>query len=347
MTYPEALKHLEQGRFSPVYLLTGEEPFFIHQLLSRFREKVLDDASRDFNYDQFQGEGIDLAQVTMIAKTFPVFSPRRLVILQNADLIKDEREVLLNYLDAPCETTVMLFIAAKPDMRKKLFTTLKKKGTTVHCAPLSEQALPGWISQEGKQRGIDLSEEATWCLKEHLGSDLFLIQQELDKLALHLSDEKKVTLETVQQLIAGGRSHSIFELIRAIGEKNLKNGLALLSSLLAEGEHPLFILTMLTRQWRLMAVAREAIDAGKSEATVGKKVPMPPNLLPSFFKQLRNWKSNDIRKAFDLSLAADSQLKGGRQSAPLVLEMLMLDLCRPHPTLQRTGYTLPFLESRS
>lgn len=347
MTYVEALKHLEQARFSPIYLLTGEEPLFIQQILNRFREKVLEETSRDFNYDQFQGENADPAQVIMMVKTFPVFSSRRLVIIQNADLIKDEREVLLSYIEAPCDTTVLLFVSAKPDMRKKLFVTLKKKGTAIHCPPLSDQALPGWIAQEGKRRGISLSEEATWYLKERLGNDLFLIQQEIDKFALHASDKKEVSLDMVQQLIAGGRSHSIFELVRAVGERNLKSCLALLSSLLEEGEHPLFILTMLTRQWRLMAVAREGIDAGKSETAVGKKVPMPPSLLPSFFKQLRNWKSSDIRRAFDLSLAADSQLKGGKQAAPQVLEMLILDLCRPHPTSQQTGYTLPFLESRS
>lgn len=347
MTYTEAVKHLEQARFSPIYLLTGEEPFFIQQILRGFREKVLEEASRDFNYDHFQGESLDPRQVLMTAKTFPLFSARRLVIIQNADLIKDEREALLSYLESPCDTTVLVFVAAKPDMRKKLFTALKKKGAAIHCAPLTEQALPGWIAQEGKRRGVSLSEEATWYLKERLGNDLFLIQQEIDKFSLHSSDKKEVSLEMVQQLIAGGRSHSIFELVRAVGEKNLKRSLTLLSSLLEEGEHPLFILTMLTRQWRLMATAREGIDAGKSETAVGKKVPMPPSLLPAFFKQLRNWKGSDIRRAFDLSLAADSQLKGGRQSAPQVLEMLLLDLCRPHPTSQRTGYTLPFLESRS
>lgn len=347
MTYAEALKQLEQARFSPLYLLTGEEPFFIQQILNRFREKVLEEASRDFNYDQFQGENLDPAQVIMTAKTFPVFSLRRLVIIQNAELIKDERELFLSYIEMPCDTTVLLFVAAKPDMRKKLFGALKKGATTIQCAPLTDQALPGWIAQEGKKRGISLSEEATWHLKERVGNDLFLLQQEIDKFALHASDKKEISLDMVQQLIAGGRSHSIFELVRAVGERNLKSSLALLASLLQEGEHPLFILTMLTRQWRLMATAKEGIDAGKSETAVGKKVPMPPSLLPAFFKQLRNWKSGDIRRAFDLSLAADSQLKGGRQSAPQVLEMLLLDLCRPHPTSQRTGYTLPFLESRS
>jgi DNA polymerase III subunit delta len=347
MTYAEALKHLEQERFSPIYLLTGEEPLFIQQILTRFREKVLEETSRDFNYDQFQGESVDPADVIMTAKTFPLFSVRRLVIIQNADLIKDEREVFLNYIEAPCDTTLLIFVAAKPDLRKKLFAALKKKAMTIQCSALSEQALPGWIAQEGKRRGISLSEEATWYLKERLGNDLFLIQQEIDKFALHSSDKKEISLDMVQQLIAGGRSHSIFELVRAVGERNLKSSLALLSSLIEEGEHPLFILTMLTRQWRLMAVAREAIDAGKSETAVGKKVPMPPSLLPAFFKQLRNWKRSDIQRAFDLSLAADSQLKGGRQSAPQVMEMLILDLCRPHPTSQRMGYTLPFLESRS
>ncbi|WDT82170.1 MAG: hypothetical protein MPW14_10825 [Candidatus Manganitrophus sp.] len=134
MTYTEAVKHLEQARFSPIYLLTGEEPFFIQQILSGFREKVLEEASRDFNYDHFQGESLDPHQVLMTAKTFPLFSMRRLVIIQNADLIKDERETLLGYLESPCDTTVLVFVAAKPDMRKKLFTALKKKGTAIHCA---------------------------------------------------------------------------------------------------------------------------------------------------------------------------------------------------------------------
>lgn len=337
MTYLEALKHLEQGRFSPLYFLIGEEPFFTQQILNRFREKALDETARDFNYDQFQGEEVNPEEVVMAAKTFPVMSPRRFILIRNADLIKDDRETLLDYIEQPCETTLLLFVAAKPDLRKKLFATLKKKATVIQCTPLSDSAVPGWIAQEAKKKRIHLSEEAVWYLKEHLGKDLFLIDRELDKLALHLSDNQEVSLEAVQQLIAGGRSHSVFELLRALGEKDQKGAFSLLSALLGEGEAPLMILAMLTRQWRLMAVAKESVDAGASESATAKKVPMPPSLFPLFLKQVRRWKRSEIRRAFDLSLAADTQLKGGKQSASLVLEMLILDLCPPTPALQQIG----------
>lgn len=372
MTYQEALKHLDQKRFSSLYLLSGEEPFLIEALLRRFREKALDAAAFDFNYDQFRGEEIDPQEVLLIAQTFPVFSPHRLLIIQNADQITDDREAFPAYLENPSETTILVFVAAKPDMRKKLFSTLKKKGVVITCPPLYDNEVPQWIVQEGKKRGLHFSKEALWYLKEHLGTDLFSIQHEIDKLALHLSDAgaqgdekmppvhsgpgsagaeegplasavKEISSEAVQQVIADGRSHSIFELVSAVGEKNVKAAFKLLADLLSEGERPLFILTMLMRQWRMMAIAKEGILAGKPESAVGKKVPMPPRLLGPFFQQLKKWKSEEIRTAFDLSLAVDSQLKGGRQSPSFVLEGLILDLCQSHvsrPT--HSGYTLPF-----
>lgn len=367
MTFQEASKHLDQKRFAPYYLLSGEEFFLIQTLLRQFREKALDPAALDFNYDQFRGEEIDPEEALLIAQTFPVLSPRRLVIILNADQIKDDHEAFLGYLENPSETTVVVFVAAKPDMRKKLFSNLKKNGVVITCPPLYENEMPQWIAQEGRKRGLLLSKEALWLLKEHLGSDLFLVQQELDKLALHLpasrsgegeggqatdpgvspagasAEAKEISIEVVQQVIAAGRSRSIFELVGAVGEKKVKTAFKILTDLLAEGEHPLFILTMLVRQWRMMAIAKEGIHAGKPESVVGKKVPMPPRLLAPFFQQLKGWRREEIRRAFDLSLAADSQLKGGRQSPSFVIEALILDLCQPGVSSGgKSSYTVPF-----
>lgn len=345
MTFQEALKHLEKGPYAPCYLLSGEEPFLIRQLLHLFREKVVDAATRDFNYDLFRGEEADPKEVLFTVQTFPVMSPRRLVVIQNADLLKDDQNLLLDYLENPCETTVLVWVAAKPDMRKKIFTTLKKTGKIISCPPLYENEVAGWIAQAARQKGLTFSQEAGWYLKERLGKDLFLIHEEIEKIGLHCSGEKEVSLETVQEVVGGGRSHSIFELTRAVMEKNGPAALKILSSILWEGEHPLFILTMLTRQWRMMAVAKEALDAGSPEGSVGKKLPMPPSLHGPFFQHLRRWKMDEIRRAFDLSLAADSELKGGRRSPPFVMEALIIDLCRPTlPSGRR--YTVPFPSGR-
>ncbi|HLG21200.1 MAG TPA: DNA polymerase III subunit delta [Candidatus Manganitrophaceae bacterium] len=350
MTFQEALKSLEQNRFSPLYLISGAEPFLIRRLLDRFREKAIDPGARDFNYDLFQGETLNPEEVIMIAQTFPVCSPRRLIIVQDADLIKDDRELFLGYIENPSPTTVLILTAEKPDMRRKLFVALKKKGAPITCQPLYDNELSRWIAQEGEKRGLRFSEEGLLYLKERLGRELYLLEGEIDKIALYLITEdlpsaaSEVSLKIVQEVVGGGRAHSIFELTDAVAEKDLKEAFGLLSSLLDGGEHPLFILTMLNRQWRMMAIAKEALQSGKAESAVGKKLGLPPNLLPPFFRRLKRWRLQEIRSAFDKSLAADAQLKGGIQSASFVMEALLMNLCRPEsPTGEVPELIIPFL----
>lgn len=348
MTFQEALRHLDQGRFSPLYLVTGDEPYFINTLSCCFLEKLLVPSAHSFNFNTFRGEETRPAAVLSVANTFPILSPRRLVLLQNADRLKDDQGLLLDYCSNPADTTTVVFIAEKPDLRKKLFSTLKKQATLMHCPRLRERELPSWIRQEAKKRGLHFSEEALWFLKEHLGVNLMAIHQELEKLALHQAGNDKnpeITMDVVQRVIGNGRSHSIFELTNAVGQRDVEKSIRLLRNILSEGAHPLFVLTMLTRLWRQMATAKTLIASGQSSA-VAKKVPMPPSLLRPFLQQLKKWSLEDIQRAFDLSLSADSQLKGSALKGISILEALILDLCRPpQASLKRRMYSIPFLSS--
>lgn len=155
--------------------------------------------------------------------------------------------------------------------------------------------------------------------------------------------KEEVSGAVVQKVVGGGRSHSIFELTNALGDKDLPKAIRLLNQLLSEGAHPLYVLSMLTRQWRQFFIAREAIDAGEANSVISKKVPMPPGLFSRFLQQLQKWRSMEIRQAFDRCLSADSQLKGGSLSHRFILEALLLDLCRPSESaLSSPGYSPPF-----
>ena len=150
-------------------------------------------------------------------------------------------------------------------------------------------------------------------------------------------------MEVVQTVVGNGRSHSIFELTNAVSARDVQEAVKLLRSILSEGAHPLFVLTMLTRLWRQMAMAKRLILTGQS-STVAKKVPMPPSLFQSFLQQLKKWSLDDIQWAFELSLSADSQLKGSALSRKSILETLVLDLCIGSQTPSKSGaYSIPFL----
>ncbi len=344
MTFEEACKHLDRGDFSPLTLITGDEPFLIEALLDRFSEKGLDAAARGFNFNTFQGSTTGVETILSLANTFPVASPYRMIWVYNADQLKDERGLLLDYLSRPSETSRLVFIAEKPDLRKKLFARLKKKAMLIHCPHPRENTLPTWIRKAAKKRGLDLSEEVIWFLKEHLGRDLMRIHQEIEKLALFCAEEsgmKPVSMALAQEVIGNGRTHTIFELTDAVGNKDCKRALALLGKLLSEGAHPLFILTMLVRLWRQMAIARDLIDSGQARQ-VAKRVPMPPGLLQGFLKQVKHWPPDDIQQAFAQALSADSQLKGGALPASSVMETLLLDLCQSNRAEKQRDYSLAF-----
>jgi len=344
VTFEEALKHLDRAQFSPLYLITGDEPFLIETLLAQFSEKGLEPSAQSFNFSRIQGSNTNVEAILAIANTFPIASPRRMIWIHNAEQLKDERGLLLDYFANPNKTTLLVFIAEKPDMRKKLFSTLKKKATMMHAPRPREGEVPTWIRRAAKKNGLDLSEELIWFLKEHLGRDL--LDQEIEKLALFCartddSEKKVISIDVAQEIIGDGRSHTIFELTDAVGNKNGEKALVLLGKLLSEGAHPLFILTMLVRLWRQMAIAKTLIDSGQTQA-VAKRVPMPPSLLQRFLRQLKQWTSDEIQKAFEQALSVDSQLKGGSLPARTVLETLLLDLCRPKTSEKRQDYSLAF-----
>lgn len=351
MTFQEALKHLDAGNFSPVYLITGDEPFLIEALLRHFLKQGLEASACGFNFNPFRAGETSPEIMLSIANTFPILSPRRMVWVQNADLLKDDRGLFLNYLDNPAETTLLVFIAEKPDLRKKLFSVLKKKAALIECPRLKEREIPAWIRQAAKKAGLTLSEEVIWFLKEHLGSDLLAIHQEIEKLALFCVGEGGVASEAIsvasaQKIIGNGRAHSIFELTHAVGNKDCKTALVLLEKMLSEGAHSLFILTMLVRLWRQMAVARALIDSGQAGA-VASRVPMPPGLLQAFLQQVRCWSREEIETAFERALSADSQLKGGGLSEKVVMQTLLMDLCLNRSTFRGgSGYSLSFLSPR-
>lgn len=325
MTYQDALRQIPRGALSPVYLLHGDEPFFILELLTLLRGR---NDPGPFNNDLFDGDTADPARIVMIAKTGPMLGTHRLIIVRNADRIKDDRGLLLAYLKSPYKTTTLVLTAQKPDMRKSFFITLKGVATVIVCAPLPERAMADWITREGKKRGIRFTPDALTFLQMHLGRDLFRIQQEMDKLSLYLSSTSDpIPRDVVAQGVAHGKSGSVFDLIDAIGEKDGPDAIRRLTEMLRFGDPPLLILALLARQWRIMTLVKAALQAGCSPPEATSKAGVPPFRSAPLLKQVSHWNMEEIRHAFDLMLSADSQLKADRLSAATVLNILVLDLC--------------------
>jgi len=324
MTHVEAIRHLQKGPLAPVYFVMGAESYFIRQVVEAFL-RIIPPAARDMNADLFFGAEVRPTDIVQLAETLPIGSPNRLVLIREAEQLKSS-PALESYLARPNPTTILVFVAAEPDLRTRFFTTLKMTATRITCTPLRDGEIEGWITREAAQVGIRLSREAVWLLKERHGNNLLGITQGIEMLALLAPSTGEVSAEVAKLAISGGRGGTVFEWIDQVMEKDVRGALRLLRALLADGEAPLGLAALLARQMRMMAIAHQKRATGVSEAEAGKSAGLPPFLTTPFFRRLARWQPEEIARAFGLLREADSALKGA-DASPFALERVVLEMC--------------------
>ena len=230
MTADDILKDLKNRKFKPLYLLHGEEPYYIDLVGSYVEHKVLSDAEKGFNQTVLYGKDTDIMTVLNAAKRYPMMADYQVVLVKEAQEMKwgkdddDKKSInpLLNYLENPLPSTILVFCYkyGKFDKRKKTYKAIEKKGLVFESAPLYDNKIPGWIEGFISGKGYKISQPATFMLSEYLGNDLSKIANELEKLMLNINAGQEITLELVQNNIGISKEYNVFELQAALGKKD-------------------------------------------------------------------------------------------------------------------------------
>ncbi|MEX5217620.1 MAG: DNA polymerase III subunit delta [Nitrospira sp.] len=312
---------------APVYAVIGEEDYLRDHAVAALKRAVLGEGQDDgFNCDVFHGDEDAADEVLSCAMEIPVFASRRFVVLKQADKWPArETEKCLPYLNAPHESTTLIFAAAKLDRRLKWTQTLMQKAVVVDCDPLQDRQIPAWIGQEAASLGITVREDAVQALKESAGS-LYALRRELEKLAAYVPAGRAVTVEDVQALRGTEPGASVFDLTMAIGAGARGRALTILARNLEAGEAPLRILGALVWQYRRLWKVKDSVQRGGRTAEAGRALRMDPAKAATLLSQFPDGHMN---QAFRLFMEVDSKLKGGSSgAAKRVLEDLLLQLCR-------------------
>ncbi len=315
---------------APLYLIMGEEDCLRDQALATLKAAILGEAGVDgspgsgldaFNHDVLYGDESDGAEILARAGQAPVFAARRFVVVKSAEkLPAKEGETLLPYLHDPCETTTLVFAAAKLDKRLKFSKELLERAVSVDCSSLPEVQLASWIRTESGRVGVRLNGEAVEALvhlalslKGDAGGTLNLLRREMEKLAAYVPPGNTAGLQEVEAVRGGAAGASVFDLARAIAERNEGKALWILARNLDSGEDPLRILGALAWQFRQIWKAKEQRRFGGPGADVSGL-----------------FTDRDLGTALRLFAEADGRLKGGasKSSRRLVLETAVLSLCR-------------------
>ncbi len=216
MSYEEILGQIRAGKFHPIYLLHGEEPYFIDRLEAAIEAAALPEAERSFNQVILYGKDTDPIALLDQLRRYPMMSARQVVILREAQEMKGLAD-LASYAENPMPTTVFVICHKhrKFDLRTRAGKALAAKAVVFESRKLYDTQLPDWITAycQGQKRAIEPA--AAVLLAEYLGSDLTRVANELDKLVLNLPTGSTITTAHVEEFVGISKEYNVFELQRA------------------------------------------------------------------------------------------------------------------------------------
>lgn len=213
-------KQIESKQFASVYLLAGEEPFYIDLLINQFEESVPEE-EKDFNLLVFYGKETEWQAVVSAARGFPMFGDRLIVILKEATQMKDLNE-LVTYIDNPMASTTLIIEHRfkKIDNRGKLKKAFDKKGVYYNSEKIKEDAVKEWILNYCADNQINIEKENAEMIANHLGNDLQKIVNEIQKILINQGPNKQITAELIQEYIGISKEYNLFDLPDALFAQN-------------------------------------------------------------------------------------------------------------------------------
>lgn len=220
------IRNVKEGVFAPVYLLMGEEPYYVDLVADAIVSNALSEDERDFN--QLITYGADTTPEDIIgnARRYPMFAERSLLVVREAQSLKNI-ETLSVYTDAPLDSTVLVLVyRGKLDKRKALFKSISKNGVVLESNPVRDYEMGRWISDYYAGRGLKIEPDAAALLAEYVGTDLNKVAVETDKL-LKNKPEGSVTVSVgdIETNVGISREFSVFELTRQLSYKQADKAL--------------------------------------------------------------------------------------------------------------------------
>lgn len=223
-TYEGILSDLSEGKFAPLYILMGEESYFIDKITDFIAQNALREEERDFNQTVCFGSDVSAAAVADMARRYPMMAERQVVIVKEAQNIK-QWDQLEQYFEKPQPTTVLV-IAYKNgtiDGRKKILTKAQNAGGVIfESKKLYERDLPVFMVDYLKRHQATIDHKSCQMIAEHIGSDLSRLTSELDKVCLSMPEgSRHITPEVVEEQIGVSKDFNGFEFRSAIANRDI------------------------------------------------------------------------------------------------------------------------------
>jgi DNA polymerase-3 subunit delta len=323
----EAVVEIKKRKFKPVYYFFGEDSynlsFTLHTLEEVFNPLLLS----EFDKETIYAEDKSINDILVLATSFPFGSEKKLIIVREAEKIKDKK-LLKDYVASPAEFTVLAFLhnGAITNLSSEPFKTLDANDFLYEAKELKGKNLIDWLISLAEEKGKKLSDENAQVLVDIVGENRNMLQDQLEKICVFLNKEKEITIESIQQVSSELKQFNIFDLQNAIGLKDKSKSLTVAYNLLDNGAEPTFIITMLTRYFTGLAKITELKTKNIPVQEAARIVGTHHFYYPNYVKARTLYSDEKLVEVFRSLLKADVSVKTTTADDKTIITLLIAEI---------------------
>ncbi|MBN8695913.1 MAG: DNA polymerase III subunit delta [Bacteroidetes bacterium] len=327
MDFNQIMSDLKKKVYKPVYFLMGDEPYFIDIISDYIENNVLDESEKEFNQSVLYGKDVTAADVIGAAKRFPMMSEYQVVIVKEAQNIRDlvgkvdddeknakgkekAKHPFLAYIENPLPSTILVicYKYKSVDKRTSVGRQLDKYSVLFESKKLYDNQVPDWINNYLKGKEYTVGPKASAMLTEYLGTSLSKISNELDKLMINLPPKSEITPEHIQTNIGISKDYNVFELQTAIGRKETLKANRIINYFAANDKDNPMVVTMSSLYGYFCKILTYHFLADKKTAAAAMGV--HPFFVKDYEIAARNYSPGKLKSIFGYLREYDLKSKG-------------------------------------
>lgn len=314
---------LKTGNFKKAYLLFGEESYLRQQYKEKLI-KALNPQEDTMNFTRYEGKGIEVKEMIDLCETMPFFAECRVILVENSGFFKNKCEELADYMKTLPDYIRMIFVEEEVDKRSRMYKAVKTQGRVTEFARQDEKSLMRWaagiLGREGRK--IKTSDMELFLTKT--GTDMGNIRMELEKLIAYTQGRDIITSSDIEAVCTTQTANKIFDMVRAVTEKNQKRALELYYDLLTLKEPPMRILFLLAKQFHQLFLSKKMAEEGLSQQEIASRLGVPSFVVRNIMACARAYSSEELQKAEEDFVEAEEAVKTGRLQDLLSVELLIV-----------------------
>lgn len=309
-----------------ITLIYGEEEWIKNEALNKIKSQSVPESDL-MNYASFEGKDFTITQVIDTGETMPFFADEKLMVIKKSGLFKtgrkEDTEALLDWMRKKPDYVRIVFVEDEIDKRNALYKYIKSEWEVIEGVCPDDEALIPILKTACQERGLNIEERLIQYLIMNLPRNIGHILLELDKLAAYVGKEK-VTKAVIDEVCVFSLEQRVFELLKAVSQKNTSLALSIYNKLIESKESPIGILVLIARQYRILLQIKYLLRMQMPMKQISQSVGVPYYVAKDLSQQAQQFSFKVLQDILELCLESDCAIKTGKMEPIKCIELLII-----------------------